>query len=476
MKVLVIGKGGREHALVWKLAQSPRAERVWCAPGNAGTARDGVNVPIEVNDFDKLARFAKKEKVGLTVVGPEEPLALGIVDYFQKEGLRVFGPSREAARLEASKVFAKGLLRHADVPTAEFRVFDHPEPARQYLYSREAVVLPDGRQFHGPFKDKQVEIENGVRYFLAPNARRYPIVPAPPIVIKADGLAAGKGVMVCATTEQAIEAVERIMTREEFGRAAGRQVIVERCLEGQELSILALVSGRTIVLLQPTPDHKAVLDGDQGPNTGGMGAYCPAPLGTPELLERIDREVLVPTVHAMKRGRRPFRGVLYAGIMVAAKGPQVLEFNCRLGDPETQPLLVRLKTDLLDLCEAVVDERLEEFDGKMAWDPRPAVCVVLTSRGYPGHYERGYAITGLYEAGRLPDVKVFHAGTRLDGDRVLTDGGRVLGVTALGDTLADAKRRAYEAVACLHFPGMHYRKDIADKALQNAECGMRNAE
>lgn len=466
MKVLVIGKGGREHALVWKLAQSARAERIYCAPGNAGTARDGVNVPIEVNDFEKLARFARKENVGLTVVGPEDPLALGIVDYFQKEGLRIFGPTKQAARLESSKVFAKGLMRHADVPTAEFRVFDHPEPARQYLWSREAIVLPDGRQFHGPFKPNQLEVENGVRYFLGPNGKRYQIAPAPPIVVKADGLAAGKGVMVCSTTEQAVEAVERIMTREEFGRAAGRQVIVERRLEGQELSILALVSGRTIVPLQPTQDHKAIFDGDQGPNTGGMGAYCPAPLATPDLLDRIDGEVLVPIVHAMKRGRKPFRGVLYAGIMVTTKGPQVLEFNCRLGDPETQPLLLRLKTDLLDLFEAVVEERLDEFDGKIEWDPRPAVCVVLTSKGYPGSYERGRPITGFAEADRLPDVKVFHAGTRLDGDRVLTDGGRVLGVTALGDTLADAKRRAYEAAAGIEFSGMHYRRDIADKALQ----------
>jgi phosphoribosylamine--glycine ligase len=424
MRVLVIGKGGREHALVWKLAQSPRAERVFCAPGNAGTAQDGVNVPLEPDEFDKLVRFVRKEGVGLTVVGPEDPLARGLVDHFQKEGLRVFGPTREAARLESSKVFAKGLMRHADVPTAEFKVFDHPEPARTWIDTREY-----------------------------------------PVVVKADGLAAGKGVLVCSTKEEALAAIDRIMVREEFGRAAGRQVVVEKRMEGEELSILALVAGRTIIPLPPTQDHKAAFDGDTGPNTGGMGAYCPAPLGTPELLDRIDAEVLVPTVHAMKRARRPFRGVLYAGLMITPQGPRVLEYNCRFGDPEAQPLLMRLKTDLLDLIEATVDERLDEFEGRLEWDPRPAVCVVLASKGYPGRYEKGYAIKGLAAADALPGVKVFHAGTRRDGDRVLTDGGRVLGVTALGDNLADAKKRAYEAVACIDFPEMQYRRDIADKAL-----------
>jgi phosphoribosylamine--glycine ligase len=433
MNVLVVGKGGREHALVWKLAQSPRAQRIYCAPGNAGTALDGENVPIEATDVPRLIEFARKKDVGLTVVGPEEPLALGIVDQFQKAGLHIFGPSREAAQLEASKVFAKGLMRHADVPTAEFRVFDHPDPARHYVQTREY-----------------------------------------PVVVKADGLAAGKGVLVCSTTEEALAAIERIMVREEFGRAAGRQVVIEKRLDGEELSILALVSGRTIVPLQPTQDHKAAYDGDTGPNTGGMGAYCPAPLATPELLDAIDRDVLVPTVHALKRGRRPFRGVLYAGLMVTPQGPRVLEYNCRLGDPEAQPLLMRLRTDLLDLLEAAADDRLGEFaEGRLEWDPRPAVCVVIASRGYPGPYERGLVVKGLAEGGRLPDVKVFHAGTRRDGDRVLTDGGRVLGVTALGDTLADARRRAYEAVACIEIPGAFYRRDIADKALRRAEGDVR---
>jgi phosphoribosylamine--glycine ligase len=425
MKILVIGKGGREHALVWKLAQSPRVERIYCAPGNAGTAEEGVHVSIEPADIDRLVRFARKEEIGLTVVGPEDPLALGIVDRFHEAGLRIFGPSRQAAQVEASKVFAKQLMRNADVPTAEFRVFDHPDPARHYIETREY-----------------------------------------PVVVKADGLAAGKGVIVCTDTEDALEAINRIMVREEFGRATGRQVVVEKRLEGQELSILALVSGRAIVPLQPTQDHKAAFDKDEGPNTGGMGAYCPAPLATPELLQEVESTILVPTVHALKRGRRPFRGVLYAGVMVTNQGPRVLEFNCRFGDPETQPLLMRLRTDLLDLLEAVVDDRLTEFpENRLEWDPRPAVCVVMASQGYPGSYARGRVINGLAEAAALPHVKVFHAGTKLENNLVVTDGGRVLGVTALGDTLAEAKQNAYAAVAKIHFQGAFYRRDIADKAL-----------
>jgi phosphoribosylamine--glycine ligase len=465
MRVLVVGKGGREHALVWKLAQSHRAERVYCAPGNAGTAEDGVNVPLEATDFDRLVAFVRKEKIDLTVVGPEEPLARGIVDHFQKAGLRIFGPSRAAAELESSKVFAKGLMRHADVPTADFRVFDHPEHARRYVETREYVILPDGGHVYHPFPGYEVVEEGDGKYLRLDGDRRAKVSPPEPLVVKADGLAAGKGVVVCSNTEQALAAINQIMVREEHGRAAGRRVVIEKRLSGEELSIQALVAGRTIVPLPPTQDHKAAFDNDTGPNTGGMGAYCPAPLGTRELLEMIDREVLVRTVHAMKRGRRPFRGVLYAGIMVTPQGPRVLEFNCRFGDPETQPLLMRLRTDLLDLLEAVVDDRLDAFEGRLEWDPRPAVCVVMASGGYPGPFERGLVIKGLADAARLPDVKVFHAGTRRDGQRVLTDGGRVLGVTALGETLADARRRAYEAVALIQFPLAFYRRDIAAKAL-----------
>jgi phosphoribosylamine--glycine ligase len=426
MNVLVVGKGGREHALVWKLAQSPRVEKVYCAPGNAGTAVDGVNVPIEVNEFDKLIRFAKKERIGLTVIGPEEPLVRGIVDAFHREGLRVFGPSKSAARIEGSKVFSKQLMRHADVPTAEFKIFDHPEPARYWVDTREY-----------------------------------------PVVVKADGLAAGKGVIVCSTGEEAKKAIERVMVHEEFGSNAGRQVVVEKRLEGEELSVLALVGGRSILPLPATQDHKPALDGDKGPNTGGMGAYCPAPKATPDLLAKIESDVFVPVVHAMKRARYPFSGLLYGGIILTNQGPRVLEFNARFGDPETQPLLIRLRSDLLDLLEAVVDENLSELDdSKIVWDPRPAVCVVMASAGYPGKHEVGKPISGLDEVSRLPDVKVFHAGTRLDNGRVVTDGGRVLGVTALGETLADAKKRAYEAVGKINFKGAHYRTDIADKALK----------
>ncbi len=434
MKVLVVGKGGREHALVWKLAQSPRVRKVFCAPGNAGTAVDGVNVPIEPNEFGRLVRFAKKEGIGLTIVGPEEPLALGIVDAFHKAHLRIFGPTQEAAQLEASKVFSKQLMRHADVPTSEFRVFDHPDPARHYIQTREY-----------------------------------------PVVVKADGLAAGKGVIVCSTTDEALAAVDRVMVREEFGAGPGRQIVVEKRLEGEELSILALVSGRTIIALPPTQDHKRAYDGDTGPNTGGMGAYCPAPLGTRELIEEIERTVLVPTVHAMKRRRRPFRGVLYAGLIITNQGLRVLEFNCRFGDPECQPLLMRLRTDLLDLMEAVVDGTLDEFgDDRLQWDPRPAVCVVMASEGYPRSYVKGKVIDGLERAGALPDVKVFHAATKNERDLVVTDGGRNLGVTALGDTLADAKKKAYDAVSLIRFQGAFCRRDISDKA-NNVPAKVREA-
>ncbi|MCS7045316.1 MAG: phosphoribosylamine--glycine ligase [Gemmataceae bacterium] len=426
MNVLVVGKGGREHALVWKLAQSPRVSQVFCAPGNAGTAQDGVNVPIEANDIHELCRFAKKNEIGLTVVGPEEPLALGIVDYFQKEGLRIFGPTKAAAQLETSKVFCKKLMRDADVPTAEFRVFDHPEPARRFVETREY-----------------------------------------PVVVKADGLAAGKGVIVCDTHAEALAAIERIMVREEFGRAAGRQIVIEKRLEGEELSVLAIVAGRTILTLAPAQDHKRVFDNDTGPNTGGMGAYCPAPLGTSAILDEVEAHALVPTIHAMKRRRMPFRGVLYAGLMVTNQGPRLLEYNVRFGDPETQAVLMRLKTDLFELLLAAAEDRLSDFAEGLQWDPRPAVCVVMASQGYPGPYAKGKLIRGLEDVARMPDVKVFHAGTKIDANHVVTDGGRVLGVTALGDTLADAKRNAYSAVGKISFQGAFWRTDIADKALRH---------
>ena len=421
MKVLVIGKGGREHALVWKLAQSPRKPKIYCAPGNAGTLRQATNVPIEPTELDKLLRFARDEKIDLTIVGPEDPLAMGIVDLFEKSNFRIFGPNKEGAQLESSKVFAKNLMRDANIPTGEFKVFDHPGPAKTYIESREY-----------------------------------------PVVVKADGLAAGKGVIVCSTREEACSAVDRIMSREEFGRTAGRQIVIEKRLEGEELSVLAIVGGHTIVPLQPCQDHKPAFDGDKGPNTGGMGAYSPARLAKPDLLEQIDRDVLVPTVHALHKIDRKFNGILYAGLMLTNQGVRVLEYNTRFGDPETQPLLVRLKTDLLDLIEAVVDNRLDEVVGKgLEWDPRPAVCVVLAAKGYPGPYEKGMPLDGLDQASRVPGVTIFHAGTRIWNNQLLGDGGRVLGFTALGETVQDARRAAYAAIEqidCAHF---YYRKDIA---------------
>jgi len=423
MNILVVGGGGREHALAWKIAQSPRADRVFVAPGNAGTAADAENVAIPADDFAGLIRFARQNDVGLTVVGPEAPLAAGIVDAFEAEGLKVFGPSKAAAELEGSKVFCKDLLRSADVPSADYHTFDDPDEALKYLQQREDV----------------------------------------PIVVKADGLAAGKGVIVCDRRDEAVAAVEKIARQKAFGSAGDRLVIEER-LHGQEASVLAVTDGRTIVTMQPAQDHKPAYDGDTGPNTGGMGAYCPAPLVDDEKLRWIEGHVLVPTVHAMKRARRPFKGVLYAGLMMTHQGPKVLEYNVRFGDPECQPLLMRLRTDLVDLLEATADGRLEQFDA-LDWDPRPAVCVVMASEGYPGSYTKGHPIRGLDEAARLPDVKVFHAGTKEQDGQVVTAGGRVLNVTALGPTIAEAKLGAYTAVKCIRWHGAWCRKDISDKAL-----------
>jgi phosphoribosylamine--glycine ligase len=424
MNVLIVGNGGREHALAWKISQSPRADRVFVAPGNAGTDIEGENVSIQVNDFPALIGFARDNSVGLTIVGPEGPLAAGIVDAFQAEGLRIFGPSQDAAELESSKVFCKELLHKADIPTADYQVFDDPSEAINYLNERDECR----------------------------------------IVVKADGLAAGKGVVVCSNRDEAIRAVEQIALQRIFG-AAGNRLVIEERLDGQEASVLAITDGNTIVTLQPAQDHKAAYDGDVGPNTGGMGAYCPAPLVDDKKLAWIEEHVLVPTVHAMNRKRRPFRGVLYAGVMMTYQGPKVLEFNARFGDPECQPLLMRLKTDLLDLLDAAVDGKLDALP-PLQWDPRPAVCVVMAAKGYPDRYEKGLPIRGLVAAEKLPDVKVFHAGTALDGQgRVVTNGGRVLGVTALGDSIPAAKLNAYRGVKQIRWDGAWCRKDISDKAM-----------
>jgi phosphoribosylamine--glycine ligase len=499
LKVLVIGKGGREHALCWKLKQSPRVQAVYCAPGNAGTALDAQNLSIEPGDFRGLIQFAKREGIGLTVVGPEEPLTNGIVDVFQREGLRIFGPSRAAAELEGSKVFAKELMRQAGIPTADYRIFRSAPDAEHYILSREVSLvvrskgrstlrhtlmcrtaaetleaidrIMDPREQLGPGVQVEIEERGQRRVFnTGPEARDHVLGRPLGMVLKADGLASGKGVYVCDNLRQALEAIDQIMIRRIFGKAGDRLILEER-LDGQETSILALTDGRTIVPLESSQDHKRAFDHDEGPNTGGMGAYSPAPIVTPELMEQVEREILVPAVHALKRARRPFRGVLYAGLMLTNQGPKVLEFNVRFGDPECQAVLMRLKSDLFTILDAVIEERLDTVE--LEWDPRPSVSVVMASEGYPGHYERDRVINNLEEAARMPDVKVFHAGTALRSDpipgresRVVTDGGRVLNVTALGSTLAEAQARAYEATRAIRFAGAWYRHDIADRALR----------
>lgn len=421
MRVLVIGGGGREHVLAWGLSRSARVEEVLCVPGNAGTAGVAENVHLSANDHEGLVALARERSVDLTIVGPEAPLCTGIVDRFQARGLRIFGPTAAAAKLEGDKAYAKRLMKLAHIPTAEARIFEHCDQARSYVASRDTGV-----------------------------------------VIKASGLAAGKGVHVCPDPSDGLLALEAIMIDRTYGDA-GSTVVVEELLKGQELSVFALVDGCTIFVLETAQDHKAIGEGDSGPNTGGMGAYSPAPIATPEVMRKVERDVLVPIVDALRNDGAPYRGLLYVGLMLTAGGPKVLEFNCRFGDPETQPILMRLQSDLFDLLEAVVDGRLEQAD--VRWDPRPAVCVVMASGGYPGNYESGKPITGLERAGAMDGVQVFHAGTKRVGDRVRTSGGRVLGVTALGETLENAKRRAYEAVDAIEFEGAYFRRDIADKAL-----------
>ncbi len=424
MKILIVGQGGREHALAWKIRQSPLVKQIFCAPGNAGTALEAVNVDIAATNIEGLVQFAKKEKIDLTVIGPEAPLVAGLADILDKEGLRVFGPSRQAAELEGSKVFAKDLLRTAAIPTAEAQVFSNAQAAEAYVEGREETRL----------------------------------------VVKADGLASGKGVSVCQNKEEALQALRRIMRAREFGDA-GARVVIEECLDGEEASILALTDGETILPLETAQDHKAAYDEDKGPNTGGMGAYSPAPLITPLLMDNIIGQVLVPAVHAMKRRNRPFRGILYAGLMITHQGPKVLEFNVRFGDPEAQPLLMRMKSDLVPVLVAAAEGRLREVE-PITWDPRPAICVVMAAEGYPGEYQKGQVIRGLDEANQVEGVKVFHAGTALKNGEVVTAGGRVLGVTAVGDRLGDAKLRAYQAVKLIRWPGAWCRHDISDKARQ----------
>jgi phosphoribosylamine--glycine ligase len=421
MRVLVVGNGGREHGLVWKIRQSPKVSEVLCAPGNAGIEAQATCVDVAPNDLEGLLRLAKDRKVDLTVVGPEAPLALGIVDLFQEEGLRIFGPSREAVQLEASKSFAKELMKQKGIPTAFFSTFTDPEAAKRYI--REVGA---------------------------------------PIVVKADGLCGGKGVIVCRSVEEALDAVDLIMVNESFGDA-GRKIVVEECLEGEEASFMVFTDGENVVPMPSSQDHKPVFDGDRGPNTGGMGAYSPAPVVTEALERQILEEIIRPTIRAMADMGRPYRGVLYAGLMIDEGKARVLEFNCRFGDPEAQPVLARMKSDIVPVMEAVIDGNLSGV--RLDWDPRAAVCVVMASKGYPRSYKNGFPISGLEEAGKLADTVIFHAGTKRKGGEIVTHGGRVLGVTALGETIADAIGRAYDAVERIQWQGVHFRKDIGRKAL-----------
>ena len=424
MDVLLIGSGGREHAIAWKLAQSKDLGKLYIAPGNAGTAKCGKNIAIGANEADKLVGFAKENEIELVVVGPAEPLAAGIVDAFEEAGIKAFGPSAGAAKLEVDKAFAKQLMRSSAISTAEAQTFEIFRDAKAYIASRDEAV-----------------------------------------VIKAAGLTNGKGVFVCDDPSDGILAAEKIMCDKIFG-PSGDRIVVEDKLLGEEVSIPAFVDGRNIYIMESSQNHKPIGDGDTGPNTGGMGAYSPAPVVTEALTEQITREILVPVVDGMNRNGTPYKGVLCTGLMITGGGPRVLGFNVRFGDPETQALLLRLKSDLLTTYLAVCDGTLEEIT--LEWDRRPAVCVVMASGGYPGDYENGKKITGLEEADRIKDVVVFHGGTASNDGDIVTNGGRVVGVTALGQTIAEAKRKAYETVDKIQFDGAYWRRDIADKAIRKS--------
>ncbi|MGE5218354.1 MAG: phosphoribosylamine--glycine ligase [Chloroflexota bacterium] len=422
MKVLVIGGGGREHALVWKISQSPRVTKIYCAPGSAAIAELAELVAIGVEQIEQLADFAARETIDLTVAGPELPLTLGIADLFEARGLRIFAPNKAAAQLEGSKAFAKEILRANGIPTASFGTFTNADAARQYLAQQK-----------------------------------------PPYVIKADGLAAGKGVLICATRQEAEAAIEEILVRKAFG-AAGERVIIEEFLDGEEASFMVLTDGEHILPLASSQDHKRVFDQDQGPNTGGMGAYSPAPVVTAAIHDRIQREILEPLLAGLKETNIRYRGVIYVGLMITQDGPKVLEFNARFGDPECQPIMMRLKSDLLPLLEATIDGKLDRLQAQ--WRDEPAVCVVLCSEGYPGAYDKGKEIHGLENLKNWHNGFVFHAGTVRDHDRWLTAGGRVLGVTARGENIAAAVNEAYRAIDQISWNGMHYRRDIAQRALK----------
>jgi phosphoribosylamine--glycine ligase len=421
MRVLVVGSGGREDALVWKIAQSRRVKKIFAAPGNGGMASRATLVDINADDINGLCEFAKKEKIDLTVVGPEAPLVKGIVDKFEECGLRVFGANKKTAQLEGSKVFAKEIMKEFNVPTAAFEVFDNKDKALSFIRKK-----------------------------------------GTPIVIKADGLAAGKGVFVCETQKEAEDAIESIMAKRIFGDA-GDRVVIEECLEGEEASIIIMSDGKNILPLASSQDHKRIYDDDKGPNTGGMGAYSPAPVVEGERFKEALRLIVHPMIKGLKEKGMPYKGVLYAGIMITDKGMHVLEFNVRFGDPETQAIIPRMKNDIVELIEASIDGKLKSLKGE--WDDRPCVCIVAASGGYPGSYHKGKEIKGLEEAGSLKEIVVFHAGTKRESGNCLTSGGRVLGISALGKNIEGAIKAAYEAAEKIHFDGIYYRRDIGRRAL-----------
>ena len=418
MRVLILGSGGREHALAWKISQSPKVNKIYCAPGNAGTASVAENIDISPDNIQALLNFALIKGIGLTVVGPEQPLVKGIADSFEESGLRVFGPSQRAAEIEGSKVFCKDLMKKYGIPTARYESFNSLDQVK--LFTKEDE----------------------------------------PVVVKASGLASGKGVVLCRNGKEARSAIQSIMQGKVFGNA-GDQVVIEEFLTGQEVSLLAFTDGKTILPLESAQDHKAAFDDDKGPNTGGMGAYSPAPIFTDELKKKVVDEIMIPTVRAMAKEGRYYRGILYAGLMLTESGPKVLEFNARFGDPETQPIMMRIKNDIVPIFEACIDGTLATQT--LQWKPESTVCVVMAAKGYPGSYEKGNEITGL-NLDENQQAMVFHAGTKLDNGKVLTNGGRVLGVTALGLNINQAIKNAYSVVDKIKWDGIHFRKDIGSKA------------
>ncbi|MDG1844027.1 MAG: phosphoribosylamine--glycine ligase [Nitrospinaceae bacterium] len=418
MRVLILGSGGREHALAWKIAQSPKVNKIYCAPGNAGTASVAENIDISPDNIQALLNFALIKGIGLTVVGPEQPLVKGIADSFEESGLRLFGPSQRAAEIEGSKVFCKDLMKKYGIPTARYESFNSLDQVK--LFTKEDE----------------------------------------PVVVKASGLASGKGVVLCRNGKEARSAIQSIMQGKVFGNA-GDQVVIEEFLTGQEVSLLAFTDGKTILPLESAQDHKAAFDDDKGPNTGGMGAYSPAPIFTDELKKKVVDDIMIPTVRAMAKEGRYYRGILYAGLMLTESGPKVLEFNARFGDPETQPIMMRIKNDIVPIFEACIDGTLATQT--LQWKPESTVCVVMAAKGYPGSYEKGNEISGL-NLDENQQAMVFHAGTKLDNGKVLTNGGRVLGVTALGLNINQAIKNAYSVVDKIKWDGIHFRKDIGSKA------------